>query len=130
MLAITGHWTSNDYRAEATLIAIRELEEEHTGENISQVVYDVVQEYRIEDKLGYFMMDNATNNDTALRYLDRRLHEEGMVGFDVEQHRLRCWGHIMNVVVKDLFVGPKGSAVLERKYQRQDNKDVETYYKE
>ena len=84
LLANTGHWTSNDYIAQAILLAIRELEEEHTGENISQVVYDVVQEYRIEDELGYFMMDNVTNNDTALRHLDQCLHEERMVGFDVE----------------------------------------------
>ena len=38
LIAITAHWTSNDYKVEATLLAIRELEEEHTGENIADIV--------------------------------------------------------------------------------------------
>jgi len=61
LLAITAHWTSAEYKAEATLLAIRELKEEHTGENIAQWIHIVVKEYGVMDKLGYFVMDNAGN---------------------------------------------------------------------
>src|SRR5438046_8317860 len=62
LLAITAHWTSSNYKAVATLLAIRELNEEHTGENMAEIIYQVAKEYGIVDKLGYFMMDNATTS--------------------------------------------------------------------
>jgi hypothetical protein len=40
LLAITAHWISSIYKARATLLAIKELDEAHTGENISEIVYD------------------------------------------------------------------------------------------
>ncbi len=107
LLAITAHWTSNDYKAEATLLAIRELEEDHTGENIAVIIYDMAKEYHIVEKLGYFMMDNATNNDKALKSLNSQIQTDGGVGFDPIETRLRCFGHIMNLAVKDLLYGPK-----------------------
>ena len=107
LLAITAHWTSNSYQAEATLLAIRELEEEHSGENMSEFVYDVVKEYGIVENLGYFVMDNATNNDTALKELNGRIQSDGGDGFNPIERRLRCFGHIMNLAVKDLLYGPK-----------------------
>jgi len=107
LLAITAHWTSNDYKAEATLLAIRELEEDHTGENIEVIIYDMAKEYHIVEKLGYFMMDNATNNDKALKSLNSQIQTNGGVGFDPIETRLRCFGHIMNLAVKDLLYGPK-----------------------
>jgi hypothetical protein len=66
------------------------------------------------DRIGYFVGDNATNNDTAMECLDRRIREEGGVGFDVEEHRLRCFAHEMQIAVKGLLFGPK-------------IKDLETY---
>ena len=88
LLAITAHWTSNDYKAEATLLTIRELEEEYTGENIADVVYDVAKEYCIVEELGYFMMDNATNNDRALKSLNSQIQTDRGVGFDPIETRL------------------------------------------
>ena len=66
LLAITGHWTSSNYKVNATLLAIKELEEAHTGANISEWIFIVAKEYDIVRRLSYFMMDNADNNDTAI----------------------------------------------------------------
>ena len=71
------------------MLAIRELDEAHTGENISEVVYDVAKEYGIVDNLGYFMMDNAKNNDMSLEELNKRIQEGGGFGFDPLKCRLR-----------------------------------------
>ena len=82
LLAITAHWTSSNYKAVATLLAIRELNEEHTGENMAEIVYQVAKEYGIVDKLGYFMMDNVTNNNRALKELNSLIQNDGGIGFD------------------------------------------------
>ena len=107
LLAITAHWTSSNYKAVATLLVIRELNEEHTGENMAEIVYQVAKEYGIVDKLGSFMMDNATNNNRALKELNSLIQNDRGIGFDPVETRLRCFGHIMNLVVKDLLYGAK-----------------------
>jgi hypothetical protein len=105
LLAITAHWTSNTYKALATLLAIRELNEDHTDENMAEIIYQVAKEYGIVDKLGYFMMDNASNNNSALKELNLLIQNDGGIGFDPVERRLRCFGHIMNLVIKDLLYG-------------------------
>jgi hypothetical protein len=111
MIAITAHWTSSNYTIQTTLLAIREVPGEHTGENISKTVYTIAKEYDIVEKLGYFMMNGAYNNDTTIRHLDRRIREGGGVGFDEKERRLRCFAHIMNRVVKKLLFGNKAEAL-------------------
>jgi hypothetical protein len=107
LLAITAHWISSTYKIEVILLAIRELEKEHTGENIGESVYDVIKDYNIVKNLGYFIMDNASNNDTALEELNSLIIQDEGVGFDPVERRLQYFGHIMNLAVKDLLYGPK-----------------------
>jgi len=112
-MAITAHWTTSEYIAESTLLAIREVPGEHTGENLSVTVFEVAKEYDIRDRLGYFMMDGATNNDTTIEWLDKRIREEGGIGFNPKERRLRCFGHIQNRVVRKLLFADKAKE-LER----------------
>ena len=124
MLAITGHWTGHDYTAKTSLLAIREISGAHAGENIGHTVYEMMKEFGICAKIGYFMGDNASNNDTTIQSINRRLQEDGFDGFEWEERRLRCWGHIMNLVVKALLFGPNVSK-LEK--ERRDGEDITTY---
>jgi hypothetical protein len=124
MIAITVHWTNKNWEVRSTLIAIREIEGDHDGENISEIVHAVLKEFRIVDRIGYFTGDNASNNDTAMKCLDRRIREEGGVGFDVGERRLRCFAHDMQIAVKGLLFGPKVKE-LETYEATADVSDVE-----
>jgi len=106
MIAIVAHWTAEDYEVKTTLLVIREVHREHTGENIANVVYPVMKEYDIHTRFGYYVGDNATN-DTSLDYLDQHLCNEGYNGFEPEKCRLRCFTHEMQIAVKGLLFGPK-----------------------
>ena len=70
LLAIIAHWTSSIYKALTTLLAIKELNEDHIDENMVEIIYQVAKEYEILDKLDYFMMDNMFNNNTTLTELN------------------------------------------------------------
>jgi len=50
----------------------------HTGENQGHVIFSVLQEFGLSKKVGYFTLDNASNNDTALQFLCKRLQEQGI----------------------------------------------------
>jgi hypothetical protein len=62
----------------------------------------------IVDKLGYFVMDNAGNNDTALTFLNGRIIDNGGIGFDPIERQLRRFAHTINLAVKDLMFGKNG----------------------
>ena len=125
MLAIVGHWTSYEFKVETALLAMKEITGAHKGEFIAPVLHGVAKEFGIDDKLGYFMADNATNNDKALRFLDRAIRNEGRIGFDVEERRLRCLGHILNLAVKVLLFGGNVAA-LEKEMEDFEDEDVDT----
>jgi hypothetical protein len=46
---------------------MKEVDGAHTGENLSVPVLEVIKEWGIQENLGYFMMDNADNNNTMIK---------------------------------------------------------------
>lgn len=51
------------------------------------------------DKIGYFTLDNASNNGTTMQYIARKL-QEYEIFFNPIERRLPCFGHVINLVVK------------------------------
>ena len=64
-----GHHFADNGDLCQSVLALRELDGQHTGENQSQLIMKVIEEYGIASKVGYFMMDNAENNETMIRSL-------------------------------------------------------------
>ena len=69
----------------------------HTRENMSSLVKEVLGTYKLGPRLGYCILDNAGDNDTCLRAIEEHLHIQGII-WDADAHRLRCFGHIINLV--------------------------------
>jgi len=58
----------------------------------------------ITRRLGYFTLDNASNNDTMLEAIADRLANLS-IPLDPKKRRIRCLGHIINLVVKSFLFG-------------------------
>jgi len=71
ILGIVAHYISEDNKLESAVLAMREIQGPHEGENIAPIVEEVLREWGIVSKLGYMQMDNASNNDTMMRALSR-----------------------------------------------------------
>jgi hypothetical protein len=54
---------------EQVVLAIKEIEGNHKGENLAPVLIEVIRDWEIAQKLGYMVMDNASNNDTIMQAL-------------------------------------------------------------
>ena len=63
---IIAHFIAENGELWCHVLALKWLKEEDYGENLAQLVMEVVQDYEIPLKLGYCMVDNATNNDTLI----------------------------------------------------------------
>jgi hypothetical protein len=48
--------------------------------------------------LGYYIMDNAPNNNTTLRAISQWLLTTYSVIWDVNKHRLRCFRHVVSLI--------------------------------
>src|SRR5579859_889397 len=111
-LGIVGHWMDTHHVLHTALIALPRVMGAHTGANIATVLVDVFEKYDICEKLGYMMLDNATNNDTAVESLDTELIWRGIIPvISSEERRLRCFGHILNLVVKALLFSKDETAL-------------------
>ena len=80
----------------------------HTGTNIAKEVLEIFEVFGIKDKIGYFTLDNASNNDSALDTIGQEL------GFDGARRRGRCFGHIVNLSAKALLFGNDTDAFEEQ----------------
>jgi hypothetical protein len=85
-------------------IGVPELGASHTGTSIAAEILDVIEAYQIQDKIGYFTLDNAENNDTAMEIIG------GELGFVGKARRGRCFGHTLYLSAKSILFGHKADA--------------------
>lgn len=104
MLGVVAYWIDEQYTLKTALLRLRPLDG-HSGKVIAKVLSAVVTTYELEGKIGAFQMDNASNNDTTLAVLLAQMPSLNLSQIDMVSMRLRCFGHIINLVVKALLFG-------------------------
>ncbi|KJZ79535.1 hypothetical protein HIM_01004 [Hirsutella minnesotensis 3608] len=110
-------WTSPNHLALLGVVAHfidefgqnQSLHGSHSGENQAEVIKEVIQEYNLQNRIGYFVTDNASNNNTAIDSLIARflphLTPKQRLG-----RRLRCLGHVINLSAKAFLYGTEFDA--------------------
>jgi hypothetical protein len=109
IIAIVAHYLDKTWINKTRLIALRRLYGSHSGQNMARLLMSVIQEFEITKRLGYFMTDNAESNDTCLESLLREI-DPNISDSDINERRLRCWGHILNLVAKAFLFGTNADA--------------------
>ena len=95
LLGVVGHWSDDFGDFKRALLGLKEIDGRHTGENLANCVSQVFNENGLpSERIGWYILDNAMNNDTAIELL---------VGDEHLSFRLRCVGHIFNLTIKELF---------------------------
>ncbi|POR37637.1 Ribonuclease H-like protein, partial [Tolypocladium paradoxum] len=74
------------------------------GENMAEAIMEFIREYGIPSRVGYFMMENASNMNTMIDKVSDDLEHEFEVFYDPLPHRLRGFGHIINLAVMEFLV--------------------------
>ncbi|KAG8729906.1 hypothetical protein FRC10_003305 [Ceratobasidium sp. 414] len=91
-MAVTAHYIDKDGFTQ----------DHHTGANIGQALFDVLQESNIAEKVGHITLDNASNNNTLMQELAAALGARG-IEFDAQRNRIRCFPHVMNLAVNEIL---------------------------
>ncbi|KAG9375815.1 Dimer-Tnp-hAT domain containing protein [Pyrenophora tritici-repentis] len=98
---IVAHFATSSSKINDLPIALPPLTGAHTGEAIATAVTATLRAYGItSDTLGYFVLDNASNNDTAIAAVAREFGN-----FEATERRLRCGPHTINLIGQALLFG-------------------------
>lgn len=108
-------------RPRTSLLALSPMYDSHEGVNIAKNVIQTIRDYKITEKIGYFVLDNAGNNDTAIAEVARRL---GKGEKWARWRRLRCLGHIINLIARALFFDERKD-IWEAQSQMQKSSEEE-----
>ena len=89
---IVVHYVNKAGEVKDLPIALPQLSDAHTGERIAELVARILQLFGVDDNnLGYFLLDSAYANDTAVRGLNL------LFGFSSSDHHLHCGPHTLNL---------------------------------
>ena len=102
-LGINAQFIDNHFIQHRILLGLRPLSGRHNGASLADEVADTLAFWQINDpdKVGYFTLDNAANNDTCM---DDLAFEHR---FSPEERRIRCAAHIFNLCVRAMLYGSK-----------------------
>jgi hypothetical protein len=125
-LGIVAHFATADGDVLDIPIDLPQLIGAHTGERLAEAITLTFTTYGITPlKLGYFVLDNASNNNTAVAALARTFD------FIPSHRRLRCGSHALNLVGQMIIFGrdkgaydhPSGSLDEEEEFSQEWRKD-------
>lgn len=143
LLGVVGYWLNEEGILQHSLLGLRRLLGAHSGENQGSTVWLIVKDYQIDNSLGYFTLDNASNNVTALRFIQTQINNQSDTiseGSQLSTNTLsthtsryvRCYGHVLNLVVKVFLYGRKSLHLLctgEKQLVERTNAQIERWRK-
>jgi hypothetical protein len=108
-LSTFGHFIDQNQQPQSRLLGFRCQQGQHSGQNIALTVEEVVQGWDISHKLGVDVSDNAISNDTYIQALYSSL-DPFITLMEVKACRIRCFGHILNLVAQAFLYGEDGAS--------------------
>ncbi|PIL32390.1 hypothetical protein GSI_05636 [Ganoderma sinense ZZ0214-1] len=96
-LGVTAHWHENG-KIEHIILDFIKLAKGHTGEYLAHKLMGLLEEFGIVDKVLGVTCDNASNNAKMLKEM-KKLNAD----FRGPDARVRCFGHVINLVVKAIL---------------------------
>ena len=72
----------------------------HTAEVISEVLYEALVEWNLDEKITTVTLDNCSTNDALIPKLVKKIGK-GKLLLESKLLHMRCCAHILNLIVKD-----------------------------
>ena len=105
MIAIFAHFIDKRGRPQDLLLALRRQLGTHSGNNIATTLGEVIKDWDLDIFRSVVVSDDALNNDSCVAaffasFSPILTHE------DIKARRIRCFGHIWNLIAKAFFFWP------------------------
>jgi len=97
-LALAGYWITDDWDLREVLLGFEQIHGAHTGENLAELVGDVLKRYGIESQLLGFTSDSASNNGTLAAALSNAL-DQLSVDWNCDHNHIPCMAHVVQLIL-------------------------------
>lgn len=104
IVAVFAHFIDRGARQQSRLLALRRQFGTHSGENLAASLVGIVQDWEVQGRVGCVVSDNLVANDHCLHYMYKQL-DLSMRTADIKARRMRCYGHILNLVARAFLFG-------------------------
>lgn len=104
-MCITTHFIDTTWTLKNFVVGFPMIPSPHSGENISRVLLDCLEEYNILSRSLCIVMDNASNNSTAITCFNAKYVEKGLTPSPGKANNIygRCCAHIFNLIANAGF---------------------------
>ncbi|RKK11398.1 hypothetical protein BFJ66_g15989 [Fusarium oxysporum f. sp. cepae] len=103
-MAVTAHFLDRQGKHQSRLLALRRQLGCHSGENLAVTLGRVMREWKIEDRVGTVISENASSNDNCLLNFYGDL-DTGMSLVAIRARCTRFYGQILNLVARAFLYG-------------------------
>ncbi|XP_058103795.1 zinc finger BED domain-containing protein RICESLEEPER 1-like isoform X3 [Magnolia sinica] len=100
-LSLSAHYIDDNWKLQRSILNFCLVEDLHSGEAISKVVMEKLDNWNIYGKLSSITLDNCSTNDVVVRDLVSELVPKGLLLKDGELFHVRCCTHVLNLIVHD-----------------------------
>ena len=99
-MVLTAHWIDQNWKLQKRVINFCSIVG-HTGEIIGKSIENCLIDWGITTKIMTVTVDNASANDVGVDYLRVRLDSWNGAVLGGKYLQMRCWCHILSLIVKD-----------------------------
>ena len=103
------------------LIALRTVHSQ-SGDDQWETLCLVLEGYRIETKIGALVGDNARSNNVLCCTISSWLSLHYQITWTATHQRIRCQGHVINLIVQAFLFNSKKDEKLMDSYDKEDEK--------
>ncbi|XP_071933869.1 zinc finger BED domain-containing protein RICESLEEPER 2-like [Coffea arabica] len=100
-MVITGHWIDSNWRLQKRVLNFVHVPPPRRGIQIADDIFKCLTDWGIESKIYTVSVDNASNNDSALRCLKDTFSRNKCLLAKGKLFHVRCCAHILNLMVQD-----------------------------
>ena len=127
-MAVTGYFIDINWEYREILLGFQPLSGSHTGVNLGNVLFELLQKHKIMDRVLTITTDNASNNGTLMDNI-----QESLQSLELPNHvpiaRIPCMAHIIQLSLKALLgkleANPKNDAgQMEWTEENEDPREI------
>ncbi|MED6195199.1 hypothetical protein PIB30_117185 [Stylosanthes scabra] len=98
-MSLTAHFIDDEWKMQRRIINFCQIEN-HKGETVGREIEKCLREWGIE-KVFTITVDNASSNDLAIAYIQRKLYARGGLVCGGKYMQVRCCAHVLNLIVNE-----------------------------
>ncbi|KAL3497720.1 hypothetical protein ACH5RR_040452 [Cinchona calisaya] len=100
-MVITEHWIDSSWKLQKRVLSFIHISPPQRGVENSDAIFKCLKEWGIENKIFTILVDNASNNDVAIKLLKDTFSMSKNLMCAGKLFHVRCCAHILNLMAQD-----------------------------